>query len=135
MDAGIGDCGNEERSGRMMLEAENTDAHGSRIACRNLRRWFNQLGLPYHSLNKFKHGHAIYGLKLVKDIVGLKAISQNLMHSNLSITDGVYGVLSDNDIKKRINGLNSKTNLVELGEIRQLIKLNKNLIDRLGIIR
>jgi hypothetical protein len=44
-------------------------------------------------------------LKQAKDIAALKAISQNLMHSNLSITDGIYGILSDMDVKAQIQGL------------------------------
>jgi len=32
----------------------------------------------------------------------------NLMHSNLSITDGVYGILSAADLGKRIAGLRVK---------------------------
>jgi hypothetical protein len=42
---------------------------------------------------------------MANDISALKAISQNLMHSNLSITDGVYGILSDNDVQKQIKEL------------------------------
>ena len=45
------------------------------------------------------------GLNIAKDVGDLKAVSMNLMHSNLSITDGVYGVLSTADIGKRIAGL------------------------------
>ena len=37
---------------------------------------------------------AVYALKKVKDVPALKAVSQNLIHSNLSITDGVYGIFS-----------------------------------------
>ncbi len=36
-----------------------------------------------------------------------KAISMNLMHANMSITDGIYSVLSEQDIKDRIGSLNS----------------------------
>jgi len=61
--------------------------------------------LLHDSPHKFRHGHAVYALKQAKDIPALKAISQNLMHSNLSITDGVYGVLSDMDVKKQIQKL------------------------------
>jgi hypothetical protein len=32
-------------------------------------------------------------------------VSQNLMHANLSITDGVYGMVSDDDVGVRINGM------------------------------
>jgi len=57
-------------------------------------------GLPYHSPHKFRHGHAVYVLSMAKDVAALKAVSQNLMHENLTITDGVYGVLSDTDVKR-----------------------------------
>jgi hypothetical protein len=46
-------------------------------------------------------------IKLAKDIAALKAVSQNLMHSNLSITDGVYGILSVTDIQNQIASLGS----------------------------
>jgi len=44
----------------------------------------------------------VYALKNAKDVSALKAVSQNLMHSNLSITDGVYGILSVTDVKEQI---------------------------------
>jgi hypothetical protein len=37
-------------------------------------------GLAYHYPHKFRLGHAVYALKLAKDIAALKAVSQNLMH-------------------------------------------------------
>jgi len=40
---------------------------------------------------------------MAKEIAGLKAVSQNLMHSNLSITDGVYGILSQIDVREQIS--------------------------------
>ncbi len=50
-------------------------------------------GLPYHSPHKFRHGQAVYALNMAKNTAALKAVSWNLMHSNLSITDVVYGML------------------------------------------
>jgi hypothetical protein len=72
----------------------------------------------------------VYAIKMAKDIATLKAISQNLMHSNLGITDGVYGILSSADIKLRISQLGKEGNLEpssteELG--RQLIELGSKL--------
>jgi site-specific recombinase XerC len=59
-------------------------------------------GLACHLPHKFRHGNAVYGIKNSKDIPALKAVSQNLMHANLSVTDGVCGVLSGMDIKGEI---------------------------------
>ena len=41
----------------------------------------------------------------MRKIFRLKAISQNLMHSNLSITDGIYGILSEQDVGIKISDL------------------------------
>jgi len=79
--------------------------HRNIRAAKDLRAWLDRVGLPYHSPHKFRHGHAVYALKQAKDIPALKAISQNLMHSNLSITDGVYGILSDMDVRQQISKL------------------------------
>ncbi len=57
------------------------------------------------SPHKFRHGHATYGLKQAKDIGDLKAVSQNLMHANIGITDGIYAILSTEDMQERIASL------------------------------
>ena len=72
---------------------------------KDLKRWLESVGLPYRSPHQFRHGHAVYALTQAQDIADLKAVSMNLMHSNLSITDGVYGVISQQDISRRIQGL------------------------------
>lgn len=61
--------------------------------------------VAYKSPHKFRHGHAVYALKLAKTIPQVKAISQNLMHSNMGITDGIYGRLVNDDVKDFIQGL------------------------------
>jgi len=81
---------------------------------------------------KFRHGHAVYALKNAKDIPALKAVSQNLMHSNLNITDGVYGVLSSTDVKGEIQKLCKSTATGQSDEIRELKTLINLLMLRLG---
>jgi len=101
-------------------------------ARKDLQDWINRVGLPYHSPHKFRHGFAVYALKLAKDIGELKAISQNLMHSNISITDGIYGILSEKDMKAQINALN--TNMVfteEKDSLQELLQLTKKLIEKI----
>ena len=85
-----------------------TGKHRNQRARKDLREWLKKVGLPYHSPHKFRHGHAVYAIKNAKDVGDLKAVSQNLMHSNLSITDGTYGGLSKEDISKRIAGIGSQ---------------------------
>ena len=56
--------------------------------------------IPYKSPHKLRHGHGVYGVKKSKDIAQLKAISQNLMHSNIGITDSIYGRLAEEDLSE-----------------------------------
>lgn len=70
-----------------------------------LKRLCELAGVAYRSPHKLRHGHAVYALNLAKDVADLKAISQNLMHSDLRTTDGVYGILGDEDVMQRIGGL------------------------------
>ncbi|MBN1182212.1 MAG: tyrosine-type recombinase/integrase [Bacteroidales bacterium] len=89
------------------LDQDNffSGTHRDQRARKDLKEWMVKVGLPYHSPHKFRHGHAVYFMQRAKDLGDFKAISQNMMHSNLSITDGIYGMFSGEDIKKRITGL------------------------------
>jgi site-specific recombinase XerD len=62
-------------------------------------------GIPYLSPHKLRHGHVVYALKQAHNLVELKAISQNVMHNSVTVTDGIYGNLIDNDVKKTITRL------------------------------
>ena len=62
-------------------------------------------GVAYLSPHKLRHGFAVYSLKRVKTIAQMKAVSQNLMHSNMGITDGIYGKLVDDDVRDIIIGI------------------------------
>jgi integrase len=75
---------------------------------KDLHEWLARVELPYHSPHKFRHGHATYALKRCKDVADLKAVSQNLMHSSLTVTDSIYSVLSTEDVGERIAGLSGE---------------------------
>ncbi len=62
-------------------------------------------GIPYRSPHKLRHGHAVYSLKRAVNMAQMKAVSQNLMHSNMGITDGIYGKLVNDDVMNIITGL------------------------------
>jgi integrase len=79
--------------------------HRADRARKNLRRWLKIVGLPYFSPHQFSHGHALYALKQAKDVGDWRAVSRNLMLSNLSTTDGVYGLFSETDVQERIGAL------------------------------
>jgi hypothetical protein len=65
---------------------------------------------------------------MAKDIAALKAVSQNLMDANLSITDGVYGILSDKDVKGRIASLSEGGAVVARSEYERLAALLKEFL-------
>ncbi len=76
-----------------------------RLVAKGIRGLCDRAGEMYHSPHKLRHGHAVYALKQARNPADLKTISQNLMHSSLAVTDGVYGVLSGDDVAQMIAGL------------------------------
>jgi integrase len=72
---------------------------------KDLKKLCEKAGIAYKSAHKFRHGHAVYALKRAKTVEQLKAISQNLMHSTVGITDGIYGNLVEDDVHNTIMGL------------------------------
>lgn len=66
-------------------------------------------GVPYKIPHKIRHGHAVYGIKQAQSLEEFKAVSQNLMHSSISITDGIYGNLTGADMQSTIAKLGQKT--------------------------
>ena len=75
----------------------------------DLRELCTFAGIVYKSAHKFRHGHAVYALKQCTTMEEFKSVSQNLMHSNMGITDGIYGKLVDDDVHNTIQGLTTKT--------------------------
>jgi len=51
------------------------------------------------------------------------------MHSNISITDGVYGILSDNDVRGQIIELGKKDSLSTAIDLESLLQQVKQLIE------
>jgi integrase len=71
----------------------------------DLRELCEAAGVRYLSAHKFRHGHAVYCIKRAKDMAQMKAISENLMHATIGITDGIYGRLARDDKHRLITGL------------------------------
>jgi integrase len=69
------------------------------ILRKSLQKLCKQAGIKYLPPHNFRHGHIYYMMKKVKDMKELKALSQNVMHSSVAITDGIYGKLISNDIE------------------------------------
>jgi integrase len=104
-----------------------------------LKSLCDRAGIPYLSPHKLRHGHAIYGIKHARNIKELKAVSQNLMHDSISVTDGIYGNLNEDDISSTLAGFtddldpskndNSKTQ--DLVKAMVMLQQNPELLKRL----
>jgi integrase len=91
--------------GDMRLSAEAPGANRPVALIRRLRLLAAAAEVPYLSPHKYRHGHAVHALKQARDMADYKAISQNLMHDDISVTDGIYAPLVGDDLKRRIAGL------------------------------
>lgn len=74
---------------------------------KRLRRLFRLAHLPPRSPHKFRHGHAVWALQHARTMADYKAISQNLMHSDIRVTDGIYAGLLSDEVQTRVAGLDS----------------------------
>ncbi len=81
-----------------------------------------QVGLTCHKPHGFGHGHAVYCIQMTKDICDLKAISMNLMHKNLQVTDRIYRILLELDVKTRMTQLGSQVSNDNQQSIERLEK-------------
>jgi hypothetical protein len=67
---------------------------------------------------------------MAKSVSALKAVSHNLMHQNLTITNGVYGILSSQDINEQFGMLgNSNVGNIDFQELDSTCKCNRCLIE------
>lgn len=108
---------------------------------KRLRLLFAQAALPYRSAHKFRHGHAAYGLLHCQTMADYKALSLNLMHESLEITDSIYVHLKLEEQRNRITRLVNQPVGMPDGELEQFLfsisrqnipNAMKILIDRLS---
>lgn len=64
--------------------------------------------LPYKSAHKFRHGHAVYGLQHAQTMADYKAVSMNLMHEDIKITDEIYAPILSHEVQLRISRLGNQ---------------------------
>jgi integrase len=91
--------------GKLTLSAGTAGSNRNVAIGRRLRILFALAGLPYKSAHKFRHGHAVWALQHAKNMADHKAISQNLMHGDIRITDGIYAPLLGDEVQQRIASL------------------------------
>ena len=82
----------------------NDDTRGNSV--RKGLKWLCQrAGIPYRGAHALRHGHALYGMQHARTVEDLKALSMNLMHSDIRTTDQVYGSLSAENVRTAIANL------------------------------
>lgn len=91
--------------GEQTLSQETPGENRNTALGKRLRKLYHAVGLPYHSPHKFRHGHAVFALQHANTMADYKAVSMNLMHSDIRVTDGIYAPLARDEVKERIAGL------------------------------
>jgi integrase len=127
--------------GEQTLTADAPGSNRNIALNKRLRLLFEQAGLPYRSAHKFRHGHAAYGLLHCQTMADYKALSLNLMHESLEVTDSIYVHLKLEELRNRITNLaiqpigmpDSELEQFLLGVSRQNIpSAIKILVDRMS---
>lgn len=104
-----------------------TGNHRDSRARKSLKSWLKNVGIKYHNPHSFRHGHAVYSIKQAINITDLKSISMNLMHESIQVTDKVYGVFSEQDVRNTIVNLGKFSNSKELASPEIIVSLKKIL--------
>jgi len=107
--------------GRQSLVDSEPGKNRHQALDKRLRRLFTLAGLPYKSAHKFRHGHAVYGLLKAQTMADYKAVSMNLMHNDIKITDSIYAPILSEEVKDRIAKLTSGQDSVPDTEFDDLL--------------
>lgn len=75
---------------------------------KQMRLLFAVAEMEYRWPHLFRHGHAVWALLRAKTMADYKAVSMNLMHGDLKVTDGIYAPLLSDEVERRIAGLGGK---------------------------
>ena len=112
--------------GEQSLSTKAPGMNRAQALSKRLRILYKTVGLEYQSPHKFRHGHAVYGRQCSKNMSDYKAVSTNLMHSDIKITDQIYAPMEPEEVGCRIAGLTSEPPGQLEGELPEYIN---NLTD------
>ena len=112
------------RWGVPRLSADLPGANRNIMLAKRLGKLQAAIGLPVKSPHKFRHGHAVYGLQHARTMADYKAVSMNLMHNDIRITDAIYAVLSKDEVQSRIAALSGSAvaHMEMPGDLATLVK-------------
>ena len=95
--------------GEQQLSADPPGSNRHIAIAKRMKKLFDLAGLVYKSPHKFRHGHAVYALQHARTMADYKAVSMNLMHEDIRVTDGIYAPLVSDEVRQRVAGLTSQT--------------------------
>ena len=95
----------EQSWGEQKLTNQTPGKCRSQALSKRTRLVFQLAGLPYKSPHKFRHGYATYGLARCRTMAEFQALSRNLIHSNIAITDSRYAHYEEAERAKLLAGL------------------------------
>jgi integrase len=98
-------CRTRGSYGHFYVSEKKASPYRSKELRREMLMLCKRAGVTFWSAHKLRHGHAVFGIKNAQNIKELKAISQNLMHSSLTVTDGIYGNLTGEDFTETVSML------------------------------
>jgi integrase len=112
------------RWGEQRISAGAVTGNRNARIIKRMRKLFAVAGLPYKSPHKFRHGHAVYALQHARTMADYKAVSMNLMHEDIRVTDGIYAPLISNEVKQRVTQLTGQTTTRPManGNLAELIR-------------
>jgi integrase len=95
-----------------VLSAAAPGANRGQAVAKRIRHLFEVVDLPPKSPHQFRHGHAVYALQHAKTMADYKAVSMNLMHEDIRVTDGIYAPLAGHEVQDRITSLTNSSKSV-----------------------
>ena len=87
----------DQRWGEQELSTQIPGLNRNHGLIRRIRLLYQAAELPYKSPHKFRHGYATYGLSHCQSMAEYQALSRNLMHANIAITDKTYAHIEERD--------------------------------------
>ena len=94
-----------EQTTKLLIPGKyRTDALRKRLGMVN-----NLFGLPHRSPHQYRHGYALYGLERCKTMAEYHALSRNMMHSNIAITDQIYVHVDEKERGQILSRLHQNT--------------------------
>ena len=77
----------------------------SSVFYKNLEKLCQMAGVEYKSAHALRYGHINYGMKHAKTIQDFKAISLNVMHGSIDITDKIYSRMNIDALNETITNM------------------------------